>query len=104
MCKGLIYKIFYCEKLDWLKKEKYWKFDRIDFYGFLLFIIPVLLVSIFGKIFLKLFAITFLLLAIFGIIRRIKVSPGDIESKLLGWTFCFQFIFFTLVSLNLFLG
>ena len=104
MCKKLMYAILHCKKLDWLVREKDWKLDRIDFYSFLVFIIPFVLVIIFGKIFLKVFSISILLGGVFGFIRKVKNSPGDIELKLMRWSFCLQIIMIPLISLNFFLA
>ena len=104
MCKEFIYKILYWERLDWLKREKDWKWDKIDFYLFISFTIPFILVIIFGKMFLQLFAVSIFIGGSLGWIRRVKSSPGDIESKLMGWTFCLQLLIIPLISLNLFLG
>ena len=101
MCKELMYKILYCKKLDWLKREKDWKLDRIDFIGFGIFVILLLLVNFYGTIFLYPFLFSFIPISIIGEIRQIKNTPGDIESSLMYPLKCGRYIFLVLWTLGL---
>ena len=96
-----MYKILYCKKLDWLKKEKYWKPDKIDYITWIIFGALFILTNIYGKSFLPFFLLSFLPLIIVGEIRHIKNVSGDIESKLMYPLLCARYIFFAVWSLML---
>ena len=89
-----MYKILDCKKLDWLKKEKEWKLDRIDYVIGFIFGSLLILTSVYGKTFFPLFLFSFLPLFIIGEIRHIKNTPGDIESTLMYPLMCFRYIFY----------
>ncbi len=99
LCKKLQYAVLYNKKLDWLKREKYWKFDRIDRYFGIVFVSMLILTNIFGEVFILPTFLVFYIGSIMGHIRHIKGTPGDIESKLMSPLMCigFSFLIFTLI-------
>ena len=101
MCKKLMYKILHCKKLDWLKKEKSWKFDKIDHIIGITLGSLFILAIIYGKTFLYLLFFSILPFSIIGEIRHIKNTPGDIESKLMYPLMCLGYIFYIFWSLML---
>ena len=97
-CKKLQYWIFDNPKLDWLKREKVWKFDTIDKIIAILFLIVFLLAHFFVWI-AHLFVLIVIPLWIIGTIRQIKSVPGDIESKLMSPLICVGLIFVFFVAM-----
>ena len=79
MCKTLFYKISNSKKLDWLKKENSYAFEKINFY-FLLLILIVFLISFKFK---DLGLFLFMLLGVLGSIANIKNTKNDIESSIM---------------------
>ena len=102
MCKKVLLYIFNNKKLDFLKKEEVYSFDKIDKLLMLIFLALFILMHFIkdkAYILIPLFGI----LAIVGIIRSIKSIPGDIESNFFKTSLCTQLIFFilfTLISLS----
>jgi len=102
MCKEFLYKILNYKKLDWLKREEVWKFDKIDKITGAVFLIFFSL-AIFAKgVFVFLLFIIFIPLTILGEIRHIKTVPGDIESAFFRSLICIKFIFAAVVILAFF--
>ena len=102
MCKEFLYKILNYKKLDWLKREEVWKFDKIDKITGVIFLIFFSL-AIFAKgIFVFLLFIIFIPLMILGEIRHIKTVPQDIESAFLRSLIRIKFIFATLIGVTFF--
>ena len=102
-----MYKILNDKRLDWLKRENYWKPDKIDFYNFLIFITIFLLAINYGEIFFLPMMTILIGGSFIGHIRMIKTTPEDIESKLMSSSICFGFIFSILliiVSIIVFIG
>ena len=97
-CKKLQYWILDNPKLDWLKKEKVWKFDTIDKIIAILFLIIFLLAHFFAWI-AHLFVLIVVPLWIIGVIRQIKSVPGNIESKLMSPLMCAGLIFLFFVAM-----
>ena len=89
-----MYKILYNEKLDWLKREKDWKWDKIDWIINSILLITFLLPNWFGGKYVLLFILVMAIGTGLGAIRHIKTVPGDIESKLMGRGICVSGIFF----------
>ena len=89
MCKVLFYKIVNNEKLDFLKKENPYAFDKINWY-FLLFMLIGFIISFKFK---DLGIFIFCFLAFVGSIANIKNSPNDIESSIMQPMTCIIFIF-----------
>ena len=50
LCKKLQYVILDNKKLDWLKRERSWKLDRVDAYVGIILLSIFLLTSLFGKV------------------------------------------------------
>lgn len=107
MCKKFMYKILNDERLDWLKREKDWKHDKIDLYIFLPMITVFLMTINFGEVFFLPMMAMFIFGSFIGQIRHIKSTPGDIESKLMNPMLCFGFVFsilLVIVSIFTFIG
>jgi hypothetical protein len=93
LCKRLQYSVLYNEKLDWLKREKEWKWDKIDWIVNAILLIIFLLPNWLGAKYVVLFMLTMGIASVLGAIRHIKTMPGDIESKLMGGGMCMSMIF-----------
>ena len=104
MCKKLMYKILYNKKLDWLKRDKDWKWDKIDWIFSSIILVTFLLPSWFGEKYVVLFMLTMGTGVGLGAIRHIKTMPGDIESNLMRRNICISVIFFVGVFLIFFTG
>jgi len=100
----LQYSVLYNEKLDWLKREKEWKWDKIDWVMSSILLITFLLPNLFGAKYIVLFMLTMGIASAVGAIRHIKIVPGDIESKLMGGGICISVIFFIGVLAIFFTG
>ena len=93
LCKKLQYAIYENKKLDWLRREHEWKFDRIDYIYWIIFISLFVSALLFGKK-IVFFFIGFGFLSMFlGSVRHIKSIPGDIESAVMSPMICFGFVF-----------
>ncbi len=95
LCKKIQYSILHNKKLDWLKREKEWKPDRVDGIFFLAFLIIFLLAYLFGEFFVFLGMFIVYLGGFIGHIRNIKSTHGDIESRLMSPMICIGMIFFS---------
>ena len=95
LCKKLQYWILHNKKLDWLKREKDWKLDRIDGIFWVAFLSTFLLAYLFGEVFAFLAILVVYLGGFIGQIRNIKGAPGDIESRLMSPMICIGMIFFS---------
>ena len=96
-CKKIQYWILYNKKLDWLKKEKDWKLDRIDGIFWVAFLSAFLLAYLFGEFFVFLGIFVVYLGGLMGHIRHIKSIPADIESSLMSPMICIGMIFFSVL-------
>jgi len=97
LCKKLQYKILNNKKLDWLKREKEWKLDRVDGIFWVAFLSTFLLAYLFGEFFAFLGIFIVYLGGFIGHIRHIKSIPGDIESRLMSPLTCIGMIFFSVL-------
>ena len=104
LCKKLQYSVLYNEKLDWLKREKEWKWDEIDWFVNGILLITFLLPNWLGAKYVALFMLTMGIASGLGAIRHIKTMPGDIESKLMGGGICISAIFMMGVLAIFFIG
>ena len=95
LCKEIQYLILHNKKLDWLKREKEWKLDRIDGIFWVVFLSTFLLAYLFGEFFVFLGMFVVYLGGIIGHVRHIKSIPGDIESSLMSPMICIGMIFFS---------
>jgi len=93
LCKRLQYSVLYNKKLDWLKREKEWKWDKIDWIVSSILLITFLLPQWFGAKYVAFFMLAMGIASLLGAIRHIKTVPGDIESKLMGGSICISVIF-----------
>ncbi len=101
MCKEFAYKILNCRKLDWLKKEKDWKLDKITYLSFgILFLSFMALYYVGSNILIPMMFIIWILWII-GEIRMIKNTSGNIESKIMFPLLCIRYIFLALWTLDL---
>ena len=97
-CKTLQYWILNNPELNWLKREKSWKFDTIDKIMLILLSIVFLSAHFFTCIAHLLILIVFPFWII-GTIRQIKSVPCDIESKLMSPLICAGLIFVFFVAM-----
>ena len=98
MCKQLLYKIVNNEKLDWLKKENPYTFDKINWYFIFLGLVSFITASKFKD--LGLFML--MSLAFIGSLSSIKSTPNDIESSIMKPMMCISLIFFFVGMLSSF--
>lgn len=111
MCKKLMYFYLSNPKLDWLKEVELnpyasnWKFTKAEMFIDLLFIIPLIIITIFEdtypciKIIYFISAIAFLL----GFISTIKMTPADIECGLMKPFLCIQLFIIKVVMITVFI-
>ena len=97
LCKKIQYWILHNKKLDWLKREKDWKLDRIDGIFWVAFLSTFLLAYLFGEVFVFLGILVVYLGGLMGHIRHIKSIPADIESSLMSPMICIGMIFFSVL-------
>ncbi len=97
LCKKIQYSILHNKKLDWLKREKDWKLDRIDGMFWIAFLSTFLLAYLFGEVFAFLAIFVVYLGGLMGHIRHIKSIPGDVESRLMSPMICIGMVFFSVL-------
>ena len=97
LCKKIQYSILNNKKLDWLKREKEWKPDRIDGIFWVAFLSTFLLAYLFGEVFVFLGILVVYLGGLMGHIRHIKSIPADIESSLMSPMICIGMVFFSVL-------
>ena len=99
LCKKIQYLILNNKKLDWLKREKDWKLDRINGIFWVAFLSAFLLAYLFGEVFVFLGILVVYLGGLMGHIRHIKSIPADIESSLMSPMICIGMVFFSVLPI-----
>jgi len=99
MCQKLLAFYINNKNLDWLKRKLKNPYasglDRLDFYLFLMFVIPFILIGFFSKVIPCIgFAIEISYVAMFlGFIRNIKTVPANISQPIMRPMLCYQMFF-----------
>ena len=94
MCKELMYKIVYNEKLDWILKINWF---LIWFPMMILFILALN----YRPQYLFYIVPLYVPVGIMGFIRQMKDTPGNLELKFMRNSICYQLIFLVFVVLIL---